>query len=415
MNVTRNALGEVEQVTSPLPGSNSGALATTKYGYDGLGRTISVTDHLQQTMSYQYDAAAGTITTTQPGPLVTQQQFDDFGNLTKIIDPKGFSYDFEYDKLNRLVAESDPAGAAIGRKIDYVYDIVGNLIERHDRYLGTVSDIYGRVRKWTMDALNRPTKEAWLTTSGNTIHSIHYGYDNLGRLDTVKELRGTQTATPEPEYDFDYDLLDRVTSVTDTAQRGAQQLAPSSNPYADIAVKLSYAYSPQTSDLTSMSTGIAKTKTGTAYNFNADYQNNYQAYDNWGRVKQIEQTGTAAATQPTIQRKKVELGYNAAGQLQSLVRKAGVVGTETEVATSTYSYFQGGGIQQIANTRAGSSISNYAWTYDTLGRIGSFSAPEGTVNYGYDGISQLTSATGTINGTAYQESCTKLRSVRYHF
>ena len=45
----------------------------------------------------------------------------------------------------------------------------------------------------------------------------------------------------------------------------------------------------------------------------------------------------------------------------------------------------------------GSSISSYSWTYDTLGRAASFTAPEGTFAYGYDNIHQLKSATFTAN------------------
>ena len=49
-----------------------------------------------------------------------------------------------------------------------------------------------------------------------------------------------------------------------------------------------------------------------------------------------------------------------------------------------------------APTSLGSSISCYSWTYDTLGRAASFTAPEGTFAYGYDNTHQITSATFTV-------------------
>ena len=42
-----------------------------------------------------------------------------------------------------------------------------------------------------------------------------------GRLDTVKELHGSQSGTPLLEYDYAYDNLDRITNVADTANTAA--------------------------------------------------------------------------------------------------------------------------------------------------------------------------------------------------
>lgn len=55
------------------------------------------------------------------------------------------------------------------------------------------------------------------------------------------------------------------------------------------------------------------------------------------------------------------------------------------MATGTYSYFDGGALEEIAYDRSGTGISGYAWTYDNVGRVSTFTAPEGTFTYGYDG------------------------------
>jgi YD repeat-containing protein len=111
------------------------------------------------------------------------------------------------------------------------------------------------------------------------------------------------------------------------------------------------------------------------------------------------QSGTAGTNQPVLHRKKVELSYNSAGRYSEIVRSQGASGSEVEVATGTYSYFDGGALEEIAYDRSGTGISGYAWTYDNVGRVSTFTAPEGTFTYGYDGRGQLTSAAFTLPDT----------------
>lgn len=80
------------------------------------------------------------------------------------------------------------------------------------------------------------------------------------------------------------------------------------------------------------------------------------------------------------------------------------------MATGTYSYFDGGALEGIAYDRSGTAISGYAWTYDNVGRVSTFTAPEGTFTYGYDGRGQLTSAAFTLPDTTSHPS----RSETFH-
>jgi len=156
----------------------------------------------------------------------------------------------------------------------------------------------------------------------------------------------------------------------------------------------------------------------------ADFNNSYQ-YDFLGRMTQVVQAGTAALGQPPITRKRVDLAYNPAGQFKMMVRSSGSAGGETEVATSEYSYFNGGGLKAIVNTHTGLrwarchtrpllALSADNWTYDTAARVASFTAQEGTFAYGYDHTHQLTSATFTANLTYFGGTPQPSPSTRRH-
>ena len=42
---------------------------------------------------------------------------------------------------------------------------------------------------------------------------MYFNFDAAGRLSTVKEVRGSQTRTPNTEYVYTLDSLDRLTSM----------------------------------------------------------------------------------------------------------------------------------------------------------------------------------------------------------
>lgn len=404
---TYDFMGRLTSVIAPQAGSDTGATATTSYGYDAISRLKSVTDALTHATGYAYNPALGTMTVTDANNGQTVSAYDKVGNLVSLTDASTTNVTtFTYDQLNRRTSETTP----FGKSIAYEYDFNGNLTKITDRYSPN-----GRKQEFTYDSLDRVTKETWdSATTGAAFHSISYAYDTAGRLANVKELRGNQAGSPSTEYVYDYDNLDRLKTVTDTANYGARW--DTATTVTSLPVVLTYAYN-SVGDLSSTSAAIATTAApSTPVN---DYVNTYQ-YDNVGRMTQEVQGGTAGTGQPTITRKRVDIAYNAAGQFSKIVRASGASGSETETATSTYSYFAGGGLKQIAHTHSGASsattaptggsaISTYSWTYDTIDRVSSFTAPEGTLSYGYDNTSQLTSstftlATGYTGGTPSSES-----------
>ena len=350
----RDALGRVSSVVAPQAGSDSGATATTNYKYDAISRPTVITDTQNNDTNYYYNTAARTVTVLQPdrdGPVgpyqatVTVSTYDKVGNLTQLADAANNVTQFAYDRLNRLTTETDP----FGKPLKYEYDFAGNLTAKVDR-VGT-----GRRTEYTYDNLDRVTKELWKAQNGNAIHSVQYAYDTAGRLDLVKELRGSQSGTPLLEYDYAYDNLNRITNVADTANTAAN--VNTNQAPAALAVNIYETYKT-TGDLKQ-----AFAKIGSV----ADYSNVY-SYDSLGRLMQVvqrqfttaEQTTYGATSTNTFTRKRANIAYNAAGDFSKIIRMSGASGSETETATSVYSYFAGGGLKQIDHWHSGLTAANTA-------------------------------------------------------
>lgn len=198
-------------------------LHATTFGYDDLGRRLTVTDAESNVTTYEYDA---------------------LGNQTAMIDAETIRTTYEYDDLNRLVQviENDVPGSNPTHETDvvteYSYDALGNRVHITNA-LGitnthTTYDVLNR--PWIVeDALGNQTVTLYnalgyrvVMTDGNEAITT-YGYDGLNRLETVNYLADGIVVTYE--YDalgnrkvmtddlgttsYDYDALYRLTEVID--------------------------------------------------------------------------------------------------------------------------------------------------------------------------------------------------------
>ena len=215
-----------------------------------------------------------------------------------------------FDALDRLASETDPFGAAR----TFQYDAAGNLTRRVDRL--------GRRINWTYDKLDRVTTESWFdtTTSTNRLRELTSVYNNAGNVARIEQRLGT--GTNRTQFSFTYDNLDRVTTVTDTADYAAGVTVTAGEaPITPRSVKLSQTYVTN-GDLRATSASINGSGSPAA---GSDYRNDY-TYDNLGRMTQIVQTGTAVTGQPAIRRKRVDLHYTAGGRLGAIVRSQAAQG-----------------------------------------------------------------------------------------
>jgi len=81
-----------------------GVGALTRYGYDGLGRTVAMTTPNGAVFTYTYDAGSSLLTGIF-GPLDYREtyEYDPNGRLSWKVDPNGNAARYEYDHSDRLV------------------------------------------------------------------------------------------------------------------------------------------------------------------------------------------------------------------------------------------------------------------------------------------------------------------------
>ena len=195
----------------------------TTFGYDDLGRRLTVTDAETNVTEYEYDA---------------------LGNQVAMIDAETIRTTYEYDDLNRLerVIENDVPGSNPTSQRDvvteYSYDALGTRVHITNALgLNNTYTVYYVLNRPTIveDALGNQTETLYnalgyrtVMTDGNDAVTT-YGYDGLNRLTTINYL--ADGVTVEYQYDalgnrtvmtddlgttsYDYDDLYRLTKVVD--------------------------------------------------------------------------------------------------------------------------------------------------------------------------------------------------------
>jgi RHS repeat-associated protein len=194
------------QVTGRVLGNG----VSRRYGYDGAGRLVSLTDQIGGRMvsswSYQLDPSGTRTAKSSPDGTETYQ-FDHLSRLTSVTYPNGLTERFEYDAVgNRravdwngrrstIVANSLNQYTLIGTD-SLTYDRAGNLIGR---------SIRGRRTQYVYDPENRLVQVVFPDAS-----TIRYTYDAIGRLRSREDARGKRM--------FLWDLQ-QVVIEEDTAHR----------------------------------------------------------------------------------------------------------------------------------------------------------------------------------------------------
>ncbi len=222
----------------------------TNYGYDSLGRRISVsnlaiqsTPLLQQT--YILDGLLASLTDVNIGNNPTHFAYDGFDRLSTTTYPLGSSevltYDadsnvltrrtradqsivFAYDTLNRLATKTPPSPAAV---VSYGYDLAGRLTSVSDTSAAVTAAVppsgtsVQYATSFGYDAVNRPTAAAWnpaataaAPTAGSVTFSHAYNRANqrIGQSVTDSSWLNYPAATPST-VSYTSDVGNRYTAV----------------------------------------------------------------------------------------------------------------------------------------------------------------------------------------------------------
>lgn len=242
---------------SGLLASNANATGTESYTYDKAGNRLTehmvTTGQVLKSATASYDAMnrltswAQTSGTWAPASSTTHS-YDANGNIRKTVATSTLlgatgtaagaldaTYWFRFDSMNRLVVDkgrlSGTAGAS-GTTIvrsdsrSTSHDILYNLAGERTEVRTTLNvPESSRTHPYTGDLIIIPARY-WETREA-------YGYDDAGRLATVKISQGSDTETlPLPaaatptvvRSQFEYDLLGRLTGQTDYDSDGTTEI-----------------------------------------------------------------------------------------------------------------------------------------------------------------------------------------------
>ncbi len=317
---------------------------TTSYTYDSNGNRLSATltnatGQVEQSYRKTYDSLGRLSEFIDAAGQTSSYDYDANNNLTQVTDAKGRETHFAYDTQNRLTQTTDAAGGVTG----YSYDSKGNLTQ--------VKAPNGVTTSYSYDSDNLVTAE----TSADR-GTISQTYDASGNVVSSTDAQG-QTTT------YSYDLLNRRTKTT----------------WAD-GTKATYGYD-------TCSNGIGRLCTITDSSGATYYQ-----YNSQGRVTRKDQViGSTTLTQ--------RYTYSSDGKLQTETLPSGaVIGYSynqdqlSSVSLNGQTYLSG------LNYNAAQNVTRWQWadgstnqqTYDSLGRLQSFTLGDDTRTLSYDAVSNIT-------------------------
>ncbi|MBL9169886.1 MAG: RHS repeat-associated core domain-containing protein [Verrucomicrobiales bacterium] len=239
-------------VSSTQYDSNSVQLAQASYGYDPLGRLISVTDSRNGTAFSSFDNLDRLTTTTAPQPgtgspaLTTSYGFDDRDRIIQISLPDGGVITNEYF----VTGELKKTYGTRTYPIEYVYDTLGR-VRTNTTWQNFSSSAGAASTVWNYDATsglltskryndNTGPNYTYLTSTTLKRHKVStrtwargtvatYGYNNAGEPSNITYNTGTSLT----DRNLAYDRLGRLITA---------QIGPDNNA---VTLTNQFAYGPE--------------------------------------------------------------------------------------------------------------------------------------------------------------------------
>jgi RHS repeat-associated protein len=214
----------------------------------------------------------------------------------------------------------------------------------------------------------------WLDGSESVICTLSYSYDAAGQL--------LSAADPAAAYEFEYNLLGRLTS----------ELQSLTGLAFDIEYQSEFDANSRRTQLLSLLGG------------QADFANTF-LYDNLNRLTVLTQeSGGSGPGANVVAEKRVDFAYNAASQFSQISRYADWGGFEL-VASTFYAYDGIGRLSSLIHATdsepplpvgegwGSGALTGYEFTYDAASRITAINSfVDGFSAFNYDNTDQLTAA-----------------------
>lgn len=420
---THNAAGEITEATD-------GAGNKTEYGYDLLGRAISVTwpDDSYQTLSY--NVAGNLIGTADYSPTGTQLRsttasYDLAGRLISATDGRGHATTWTHDALGAVVSQTEPVTATAVITSTFAHDPAGNPTRFTD---GRENSFLTRYNSWNLpETRTEPATAAhpalgqrtWTTSydaNGRPLRTDApggvfqvFGYDVRGNL-TSHTGGGAETPTEDRTFSYDKD------DYLETATAPGDDLAFTWNDRGLLA-KVTGAAGESSFGYTADGRMASRTDAAGATSY---------TWDTAGRLKTLTDPLTATTqtrSYDALSRLKT-IAYGAGGatrafaydDLHRLSEDTLTAPNGAQEAKITYGYDRNDNLttKTTAGT-AGAGTNTYG--YDRSNRLTSWTAAGTTTDYDYDAAgnrtaingrpqvfdarNRLTSATGPTGTTTY--------------
>lgn len=363
------------------PSSITNAIGTTSYAYDDWKTTV--TDPRSKVKHYYKDAYEYLVQVDEVNGGSTYNTYYEWNlnkNLTKITDALSNVRNFTYDGLGRRTSAEDlhaPADGTYG-SWTYTYDDAGNMTQSVSPRSNTIN--------YTYDDVNRVLTENY-TGQGGT--EITYTYDScmVGKLCTVTMLDGADTA-----YDYDsngrliYEDRDIDTGTYVTEYTYDRQGNKTLVIYPDDA-EVKYIYNTA-GELEK----IEYKESGGSF---ADVVSDFD-YGPHGKVTyQDNQNGTSTTNT-----------YDAT-KMYRLTNRTTIDTTPDDLQNLTYAYDNNSNITQIVDASDTDSSKTVDYVYDDLNRLTSATATNVaggqstyTHTFAYDALGNITS--GSVGTYLYQ-------------
>lgn len=357
--------------------------ASTGYSYNDAGLLATVTDPAGYVTQYDYDILGNPTQVILPDETQQTYRWDSSGNLIRFTNANANDYIYSYDALSRLITARDP----LNNVTTYDYNVAGSLIASID------ARSEGNRTSYRYDEVQRLTE--WEDASA---HITRYAYDSLDNLVRVIAPNALQT-------DMTYDASNNIVAVTQPNDREVLygrdsfgRIISQTNPLGQTTV---YAYN------TIDEIGRITTPLGNVQSFSwfgsgrlaryavsngAEYE---YFYDSLGRLGGITDLGSSQ-----ISAVNTRLEYDAVGNIISVREGNSVTVNSDSASLSTYTYDEMG---RVTSYLAPNSLVPYQYAYDALGNLVSETNPDGIeTRYTYDtlgNIAQIIRAVGTSSET----------------
>jgi RHS repeat-associated protein len=175
----------------------------TAFAYNDKGFLSSVTDSLDHTTSYTYDPVGRVTGINRPDGSFVGFTYDKNGNMTILTVPVTVNHLFNYNKVNR----KDVYQAPISGTYSYVYDKDRRLISTLFPSGNEIKNVYDKTRLVQIQTPEESIELTYLCATKvgsitNGTDTITYGYD--GKLVTSEIVAGTLNQSLSYAYNNDF-------------------------------------------------------------------------------------------------------------------------------------------------------------------------------------------------------------------